>query len=334
MKPTIMFSAVVLCILILLAVAAFLTHQFFGISVQETARPEKQAARPAVLSESVVDLPPADAKQADREAASPFAPPAPVRQPVVEVIAQQAPSVPQVAPVPAEIVSLVGTAWATDSKGKRPLQMKSPLGKGDTIETMAGSRMTIRFSDQSEIHVGSQTSLVLEDYLFEAANPRTASFSARLVSGAFRVVTGIIVKISPDRFNIQTKMATIGIRGCHVAFRSSEVGDDIMVLALTDNKSVAVTASKTGEQLVNMITGEALTGKPVDNETLVLSEPQTMVSCRPGQEPEQKTFSEEEARLIMGDTVRNPSSRYELNQRPGESVLRVIPQQKPQSETP
>ena len=332
MKSTIMFSAVVLCIMVLLAVAAFLTQQFFEFSIPEASHPGKQAARPAVISEAVVDVPPGSAQLASRGTASPFAP----STPAVETAAAGQPPVPsQVATAPAEVVNLVGTAWVSDSTGKRrALELKSALKKGDNVETAADARMTIRFSDQSEIHVGSGTSLVLDEYLFDTTNPQTASFSARLVRGAFRVVTGLIVKVSPDKFNVRTRMATIGIRGCHVAFRSSEAGDDVMVLALTDKKSVAVTASKTGEPLINMLTGEALIGKPLETETFVLSEPQTMVSCQPGQEPEQKTFSEAEARLVMGDTVRHPSSPYELNQRPGEAVLRVLPQQKPQSENP
>ncbi|OGV57642.1 MAG: hypothetical protein A2283_02850 [Lentisphaerae bacterium RIFOXYA12_FULL_48_11] len=62
------------------------------------------------------------------------------------------------------------------------------------------------------------------------------------MKGVFRVVTGKITKINPERFRVRTKMATIGIRGCDVGFFVTEQSANVYVISLKGKESITVVA--------------------------------------------------------------------------------------------
>lgn len=84
------------------------------------------------------------------------------------------------------------------------------LEEKDGIKSSKGSSAQIVFNDKTVITVGSDTLFKVEEYSSDAASPK-ARFGVN--EGTFKAVTGKIGKIAPDKFKIETKTATIGIRG-------------------------------------------------------------------------------------------------------------------------
>ena len=79
----------------------------------------------------------------------------------------------------------------------------------DLLETQKQSKAQVILNDETIITVGPQS-----HYLFEAYDDGPEpNVSMRLEYGFFKVVTGKIGKIAPERFKVKTKAATIGIRG-------------------------------------------------------------------------------------------------------------------------
>ncbi len=84
------------------------------------------------------------------------------------------------------------------------------LEQKDVIKSSKGSTAQIVFNDNTIITVGSATTFKVEEYLFDEKNPNV---KFRVEEGSFKAITGKIGKIAPDKFKLETKTATIGIRG-------------------------------------------------------------------------------------------------------------------------
>jgi|GEM_PF-1825989 len=86
------------------------------------------------------------------------------------------------------------------------------LDEKDQVITKTGSTAQLIFNDGTAISLGAKSTFKVEEYLFDEKNSNVnAKF--KLSEGAFRAITGKIGKISPDKFKLDTRTATIGIRG-------------------------------------------------------------------------------------------------------------------------
>lgn len=83
----------------------------------------------------------------------------------------------------------------------------------DTLKSAKGSAAQLVFNDNTVITVGSATVFSVEEYMFNDKEPK-ARFNVG--EGSFKAITGKIGKIAPDKFKLETKTATIGIRGTHI----------------------------------------------------------------------------------------------------------------------
>lgn len=92
-----------------------------------------------------------------------------------------------------------------------PAVVGMKLKKKDLFVTKKNSLVKLIFVDKSYISIGSKSDFSIEDYFFDKKKDSSAKF--KIKTGVFRVITGKIAKISPDRFKLKTKTVTIGIRG-------------------------------------------------------------------------------------------------------------------------
>ena len=81
----------------------------------------------------------------------------------------------------------------------------------DTIVTQDNSKVQIILKDQTIVTIGENSKYNFNEYKFNSKTDSKAKM--KLEHGFFRVITGKIGKIAPERFKVQTKSATIGIRG-------------------------------------------------------------------------------------------------------------------------
>ncbi len=113
------------------------------------------------------------------------------------------------------VVQLNGTLSAQRVDGSaRILAMKSLVLQGDTLVTQKDSFAQINFTDGSSVTMRPGTTLRIDEYQFDRAQPQGDGITMRLFKGGLRGITGLIGKRGDqDAYKLQTSTATLGIRG-------------------------------------------------------------------------------------------------------------------------
>ncbi|CAE10971.1 FecR domain-containing protein [Wolinella succinogenes] len=108
------------------------------------------------------------------------------------------------------ITLLVGSAEIERGAERLQASTGTVLEEKDTIRTAASSKVQLTFKDKTVITLGPDSLFLIQEYLSDSSSPK-AKFS--ITQGAFKAITGQIGKVAPQNFNLETKTATIGIRG-------------------------------------------------------------------------------------------------------------------------
>lgn len=95
------------------------------------------------------------------------------------------------------------------------LSVKSDVLQGDTLQTEQDTFARIKFVDNGEIVLRPNTTFKVETYTYSEASKDEDSIVVSLLRGGLRSVTGLLGKRNPDKFKMETTVATIGIRGTH-----------------------------------------------------------------------------------------------------------------------
>ena len=113
------------------------------------------------------------------------------------------------------VSQLSGTLSVKKADGTvRILSQKSQIQPGDTINTQRDSYAQIKFPDGGQITLKPNTSVKLDSFNFNQAEPKNDNMVFGLVKGGMRAVTGLVGKRGdPDAYKLNTATATIGIRG-------------------------------------------------------------------------------------------------------------------------
>ncbi|GEM_PF-508199 len=112
----------------------------------------------------------------------------------------------------AEVVN--GTVTATLDAQTRTLSKGDPVYQGDQLATAADGALMVIFRDETKFVLWHNTRMNVEQF---ADRQGEEGFSARIVKGAFRFVSGLVAKRKPSAMQVKlAATATIGIRGTHV----------------------------------------------------------------------------------------------------------------------
>ena len=114
------------------------------------------------------------------------------------------------------VTLLEGEAVLTRDGATAQVNLGDVVKEKDVIETKVNSKIKITFADNTIVTIGKESSLNIEDYLFDANSPGASKSDFNVAKGAFHAVTGRIAKVNPSKFKIKTKNATIGIRGTEI----------------------------------------------------------------------------------------------------------------------
>lgn len=121
------------------------------------------------------------------------------------------------------IASFGGSLSAADTCGKviavtgqaeanaRPLKRGSEIFVSDLIKVAGKSKIQIRFTDGGLLNLIELTEYQINSYQFKKTG--NDNFTANLIKGGFRELTGEIGKQNPKGVSVKTPVATIGIRG-------------------------------------------------------------------------------------------------------------------------
>ena len=100
-------------------------------------------------------------------------------------------------------------AQADKDGSSRVLTVGADVFIGDLIKTGAAGNVQIKFDDKTELVVGPNSELLIEDYLLRD-DQSAGKFAINALAGTFRFATG---NASKDRYLIRTPTGTIGVRG-------------------------------------------------------------------------------------------------------------------------
>lgn len=109
-----------------------------------------------------------------------------------------------------KVIAVQGKATAQRDGSSRSLSRGTSLFSGDKI--LAGGKIQIKFTDGSLLNLASGSEYQINSYSYNK-KAEADSYSAELVKGGFRQVTGAIAKNTPGNVEIKTPVATIGVRG-------------------------------------------------------------------------------------------------------------------------
>jgi hypothetical protein len=141
------------------------------------------------------------------------------------------------AAVVASVLAVAGTAWANDDVGqvkttkgtvhverdgmRLPASVGMPIRQADALVTGADGSVGVTFSDNSLLSTGPNSLLMVDRYSFDSTT-HAGRFDAFLKKGTLAVVSGKMVKQSPDAMKVRTPAAIMGVRGTEFVVRVEE----------------------------------------------------------------------------------------------------------------
>ena len=97
--------------------------------------------------------------------------------------------------------------------GKRlPAPVGAVIQARDTVKTGPDGSVGITFQDNSLLSAGPNSELVIERFVFDSTTHK-GEFDTALKRGTLAVVSGKIVKQSPESMRVKTPAAIMGVRG-------------------------------------------------------------------------------------------------------------------------
>lgn len=102
------------------------------------------------------------------------------------------------------------------------------LENSDSIITGNDGKVQIIFNDNTTIRLGKNTNFEIVNFSF--GEGRNSEVNLKVKSGFFSAITGEIGKVNHDKFKLETKNSTIGIRGTHFQGLIGNSDEDIACL--------------------------------------------------------------------------------------------------------
>jgi hypothetical protein len=104
---------------------------------------------------------------------------------------------------------------------RTPLAVGMAVRQADTLLTGADGAVGVTFSDNSLLSAGPNSSLTIDRYAFDSTT-HAGQFDASLRKGTLAIISGKMVKQSPEAMRVRTPSTILGVRGTEFVVR---VGD-------------------------------------------------------------------------------------------------------------
>lgn len=138
----------------------------------------------------------------------------------------------------------------------RPLSVDDEIYLNDVVETGDESRAHILFIDDTELTLGANTHMAIDDYVFDEDNPSGNSGKFNFLRGTFIFVSGLITKLSAPDVTLETAYGSIGIRGTTVW--GGDIDNEYGVFVADGEVSVK---TRRGQVRVRTGEGTSMTGR-------------------------------------------------------------------------
>jgi len=110
------------------------------------------------------------------------------------------------------VKQVVGQAWLGKAENRRAAAPGDRLQAGERVSTGADAGASIVLIDGTVLTLGPDTTVDLKQFQFDSTTQQ-GQMGLSLLQGSLRVVTGLLGKLNPERFRIQTPTAIVGVRG-------------------------------------------------------------------------------------------------------------------------
>lgn len=101
---------------------------------------------------------------------------------------------------------------------KMPVIVGMPVRQADTLLTGADGSVGITFEDNSLLSAGPGSALTIERFAFDSTT-HAGQFDTSLRRGTLAVISGKLVKQSPDAMRVRTPSSILGVRGTEFVVR-------------------------------------------------------------------------------------------------------------------
>jgi hypothetical protein len=130
------------------------------------------------------------------------------------------------------VVDLSGTAVIKRGKETITVAKGTSIQTNDKVETKNGV-VNIRFKDDTSVKVTENSSLVIDDFVYDPKNAAGGKLSLKAASGTVRYVSGNIAHNNPNSVKINTPTAAIAVRGTDFVMAVDETGKSLVMLMPT-----------------------------------------------------------------------------------------------------
>lgn len=114
-----------------------------------------------------------------------------------------------------------GAAFVQTPKGKSNAKVGDYVYKNDVIETGKDGTLGVTFKDDTQVSIGGDTQLTLDDFVYQPQQEQYA-FSSSLAKGTLFMATGAIAKLKPEAVQVNTPSGTLGVRGTRFVLQVAE----------------------------------------------------------------------------------------------------------------
>ena len=111
-----------------------------------------------------------------------------------------------------EIKVVRGAAHIERGAERLPVKVGMPVQEADRVVTGIDGTVGITFADNSLLSIGPSSNLAIDRYVFDTTT-HAGKFDSTLSKGTLAVVSGKMVKQSPDAMHVRTPSAIMGVRG-------------------------------------------------------------------------------------------------------------------------
>jgi hypothetical protein len=109
------------------------------------------------------------------------------------------------------------------------LMIDSDIMFMDTVKTGKGN-IGITFKDDTNIAVSPQSSLVIDDFIYDPNDQGGSKLAMKIISGTVRYASGNIAKLNRQNVDIRTPTAKIVVRGTAFSMTVDEIGKSLIIL--------------------------------------------------------------------------------------------------------
>lgn len=99
------------------------------------------------------------------------------------------------------------------SGAAQPVKAGDTFDPGTTFRTAGNGKVVIKFEDGQLAALQPNTTFRVDQYSFNANNPKASNSAVSLIQGALRFVTGVIGSTNHNNLRLAVGTATVGIRG-------------------------------------------------------------------------------------------------------------------------